>query len=97
MSRRRYLVAYDMREPQRLRKIHGVMKAFGYPLQYSVFICDLDAVERFAMLGRLSEGMDHRQDSIAIVDLGDPKVRGVECIQALGRREPLPEDKIRVV
>lgn len=73
------------------------MRAFGYPLQYSVFICDLDPVERLAMLGRLTEVMDHRQDSVAIVDLGDAKVRGVECIQALGRREPLPEDKVRIV
>lgn len=74
-----------------------MMRAFGYPLQYSVFLCDLDAVERLAMLGRLTEVMDHRQDSVAIVDLGDAKLRGVECIQALGRRLPLPEDKVRIV
>lgn len=73
------------------------MKAFGYPLQYSVFICDLDQPERFSMLGRLADVMDHGQDSVAIVDLGDPRVRGVECIQFLGQRKPLPEDKVRIV
>ena len=49
MSRRRYVVAYDIREPKRLRQVHSAMKAFGYPLQYSVFVCDLDGMERVSV------------------------------------------------
>ncbi|VEJ57751.1 CRISPR-associated endonuclease Cas2 [Arachnia propionica] len=36
--RRRYLVAYDIREPGRLRRICKLMEAHGERLQYSVFI-----------------------------------------------------------
>lgn len=31
MARKRYIVAYDIREPKRLRDVHAVMKGFGYP------------------------------------------------------------------
>ena len=97
MTRRRYLVAYDMRQPKRLRRIHSAMKGFGYPLQYSVFVCDLDRMEKLAMIERVGSVIDHRQDSVAIVDLGDPELRGVECLEFLGQRRPLPEDKVRIV
>ena len=53
--RRRYLVAYDIREDKRLRRVHKTMKGYGWSLQYSVFICDLDTMELLAMrsdLGR---------------------------------------------
>lgn len=32
-----YLVAYDVMEPKRLRKVHKTMTAWGSPVQYSVF------------------------------------------------------------
>jgi CRISPR-associated protein Cas2 len=38
MSRRRYVVCYDVREPVRLRRTHDVMMGYGDPLQYSVFL-----------------------------------------------------------
>jgi CRISPR-associated protein Cas2 len=86
-----------MRQPKRLRRIHSAMKGFGYPLQYSVFVCDLDRMEKVAMIERVGSVIDHRQDSVAIVDLGDPELRGVECLEFLGKRRPLPEDKVRIV
>lgn len=84
MARRRYLVAYDIREDQRLRAIHKAMKGFGDPLQYSVFLCDLDPSERVAMVASLRVIMHEREDSIAIVDLGDARGRGMECFEFLG-------------
>jgi CRISPR-associated protein Cas2 len=32
-----YLMAYDVTDPKRLRKVHKTMRAWGDPLQYSVF------------------------------------------------------------
>jgi CRISPR-associated protein Cas2 len=32
-----YLVAYDVSDPKRLRKVHKTMTAWGKPMQYSVF------------------------------------------------------------
>lgn len=67
------------------------MKAFGDPLQYSVFLCDLDGMERVRMISELRTIISERQDSIAIVDLGDPAGRGLECFEFLGVTMGLPE------
>jgi len=94
VSRRRYLVAYDIRDPRRLRTVHAAMKAFGYPLQYSVLVCDLDRREKLAMIERLGAILDHSKDRVAIVDLGDAESRGVECFEFMGRSLPLPQANV---
>jgi CRISPR-associated protein Cas2 len=97
MARRRILVAYDIREPARLRAIHAAMKGFGEPLQYSVFLCDLDASERIVMRARLRELMHEQVDSVVFVDLGDNRGRGMECFEFLGVHLPLPRHGARVL
>ena len=97
MARRRILVAYDIREPARLRAIHAAMKGFGEPLQYSVFLCDLDASERIVMRARLRELMHEQADSVVLVDLGDNRGRGMECFEFLGVVLPLPRHGARVL
>jgi len=89
-GRRRYLVAYDIREPRRLRQVHSAMKGFGYPLQYSVFLCDLDASEKILLRHAVGDLINHHEDSLAIVDLGDPGRRGIECFEFMGVVSPLP-------
>lgn len=89
-SRRRYLLTYDIRQPTRLRRIHGVAKDFGYPLQYSVFVCDLDAVERLRLVARLGLEMHQGIDSVALFDLGEANGRGVEGVEYIGHRPEVP-------
>jgi CRISPR-associated protein Cas2 len=55
--------------------VHAKVKAFGYALQYSVFICDLDAVELTRLKWDLGGIIAHREDRVAIIDLGDADVR----------------------
>lgn len=90
MTRRRYLVAYDIRDPKRLRELHSGMKRFGYPLQYSVFICDLDVIEKISLRETIGARMNQRVDSLVVVDLGDPQSRGVDCFEFMGVAPPLP-------
>lgn len=71
MKRVRHLVAYDIRDPARLRRVHKKMKGFGLPLQYSVFICDLDAAERLRLFRDLVDLIDASVDCIAVVELGN--------------------------
>ncbi len=97
MARRRFLVAYDIREPKRLRAVHACMKGFGEPLQYSVFLCDLDGTERIVMRADLRDIMNEREDSIAIVDLGDPRTKGMDCFEFLGVTWDLPGSGPRIV
>lgn len=71
MARRRYLVAYDISDDVRLRFVHTTAKAFGYALQYSVFLCDLDKVELVKLKWALGRVIHHGEDRVVIIDLGD--------------------------
>ena len=68
--RNKIIVAYDVSDPERLRKMHGKMLGFGYQLQYSVFICELSAAERVLMVASLSEIIDSGEDRVMLADLG---------------------------
>ena len=89
-SRRRYLVAYDIRDVKRLRQVHRTMKEFGWSMQYSVFVSDLDGIELIELKLRLADIIDHRVDSVALIDVGLPAERGKSCFQFLGERPELP-------
>jgi len=97
MARRRYAVAYDIRDPQRLRRVHGAMKGYGDPLQYSVFLCDLDGSELILMRAELRDLINEREDSVAIIDLGEARGRGMECFEFLGVTVGLPTTGPRIV
>lgn len=87
MARRRYLIAYDIREPSRLRRICKLMEANGERLQYSVFICDLSKVELIHLRAESERIMNLSADSVVIVDLGD--VSGAR-FTFVGCHDPLP-------
>ena len=83
-ARSRYLLVYDIRKPQRLRRVHDVAKRFGDPLQYSVFVCDLTKVEKTLLRAALSDEIDSAVDSVAIFDLGPADDRAIKCVDYLG-------------
>ncbi len=89
-GRKRYLVTYDIRESSRLRKVHKTLLGFGWAMQYSVFICDLDAIELVTMKSMLRDIIHHAEDSVAMIDIGDPSDRGRRCFQFMGVSAPLP-------
>jgi CRISPR-associated protein Cas2 len=97
VERRRYIISYDIRDDVRLRRVHSAMKGFGEPLQYSVFVCDLDPGERVRVIVELKKLINERADSVALIDLGDPDGRGRRCFQFLGVARPLPESGARIV
>ncbi len=89
-DRTRYLLAYDIRHPRRLRRVHKVATGYGEPLQYSVFVCDLTRVELLNLKTDLLRAMNVREDSVGIFDLGPPTGRGLQCVEFIGTRRPLP-------
>lgn len=84
--RNRYIVAYDISEPRRLRRTYNKMNGFGDPLQYSVFVCDLSPKERIILEEALTEIIDLQEDRVLIINLGAQEGRGAASIQALGRQ-----------
>lgn len=95
--RLRYLVAYDVSDPGRLRKVFSALKGFGDPMQYSVFRCDLSRVEKFKMVERLTELILHTEDRVMIVSLGPVAGRGADAFEYLGRQDSVPGDREAVI
>lgn len=90
MSRRRLLVAYDIADDKRLRSVYKAMNGFGDRIQYSVFICELNARERIQMEGRLRRLIHHTEDQVVIMDLGLSEREMEDFIATIGRDFALP-------
>lgn len=84
-ERLRFLVAYDIRDPRRLRRVHDVVLDHGEMLQYSVYVCDLTRQELVGLRAGLRSEMHLREDSVAIFELGPARSRGRERVEYLGR------------
>jgi CRISPR-associated protein Cas2 len=70
--RTRYLLCYDVRDDRRLRRTAKVAEAWGHRLEYSVFVCDLDHVERACLERALRDVLHLDVDRAFLVDLGPP-------------------------
>ncbi len=88
MERRRYLLGYDISDPTRLRHVHKCAKRYGYALQYSLFICDLDEMEMTHLKWDLGDIISHAVDRVVIIDIGSQGQ--AQRFEFLGQRPPLP-------
>lgn len=94
MARRRFLIAYDISDPQRLRHVCKTMEEYGERLQYSLFICDLSRSELVHARAAVEQKMKLAEDSVVIVDLGDTTSARFTFI---GKRRPLPTNETKIV
>ena len=95
MARRRYLVAYDIRDDRRLRSIATCMEGYGTRIQYSVFVCDLSGREKVLMRGDIESLMKASEDSVMVIDLGQPG--DTSRFLFLGHHEKLPTSSAVVI
>jgi len=95
--RRRYLVTYDIADPKRWRDVYDIVRCHGDRLQYSVYLCDMDGIEKIGMLSALRGVIDHHRDRIAIIDLGEPTVARGTMIEFIGPSLPLPNGGPQIV
>lgn len=84
-----YVVAYDISNPGRWRRVFKTMKSYGRWLQLSVFHCRLDGGRRIEMAAALDRLIDSETDHVIILDLGPAE--DVELmVESLGKRfEPI--------
>ncbi len=80
-----YLVAYDIADPKRLRRVFKTCKNYGDHLQFSVFECDLNPTEKVEFESDLRLIIHHEEDQVLFVSLGPAEGRGDRVIAALGR------------
>ncbi len=77
-----YLIAYDISDPKRLRKVARTCEDFGFRRQYSVFFCRLSAADLVRLRSRLYDVINLHEDQVLFIPLCN---RCAEGIEALGR------------
>ena len=85
MSRRHYLVSYDISDDKRRTKVFKTLEGFGDHVQYSVFLCELNAGEQVALQGQLAEWVQGNEDQVMILDLGGADTPLETALKCLGR------------
>lgn len=79
-----YIVAYDIAEPKRWRRVFSLMQGYGQWLQLSLFQCRLTGRRRIEMAARLDAIVQAGEDHVLILDLGPAEGVAV-AIESLGK------------
>lgn len=85
-----FIVAYDISDPKRLRKVYELMLGWGDRVQLSVFRCELSPREVVELRAGLTDLINHAQDQVMFVDVGPADGRGAGAFLTLGRPLGLP-------
>ncbi len=95
---RTYVVAYDIRDARRWRRVYACLKRRGVRLQYSVFLVRSGKVGMDRILAQLSDVIDPRRDDVRIYPVpaaaewtwigGGPLPEAVHLIDGGGRELP---------
>ena len=83
MTRKRFLVAYDIADDKRRTHVFKTLYAYGDHAQYSVFFCELNQQELVELRGKLRRAIHDAEDQVMILDLGpstSPVEVGLECL-----------------
>jgi CRISPR-associated protein Cas2 len=75
-----YIVAYDISNPKRLRKVAAACEDFGYRKQYSVFLCRLSTTDFVRLRCRLYDLVNLEEDQVLFIPLCAKCVNGIESI-----------------
>jgi CRISPR-associated protein Cas2 len=92
-----YIVAYDIKDDKRLRKVFTTMRGFGNPLQYSVFKCNLSEREKTIMKVNLFKCINNNQDSVIIINLGTSDFASEKKIEQLGAVRTFDDNLVSVI
>lgn len=74
-----YIVAYDIADAKRWRRVFKIMNGYGEWLQLSIFQCRLNRARHAELVALLDEIIRQHEDHLVIIDIGpaekvEPKV-----------------------
>lgn len=75
-----WIVAYDVADPKRLRKVATACEDYGVRKQYSVFLCRLSATDFVRLRSRLYDLIHLEEDQVLFIPLCGKCVRTIEAI-----------------
>lgn len=70
MARRHYLVSYDISDDKRRNKVFQALHDNGEHVQFSVFLCQLNAMELAKLKSTLRACIASNTDQLLILNLG---------------------------
>lgn len=59
-----WLIAYDIADPKRLRRVERAVSAVGVRVHYSLFLCELEDEELHSLQRRIARFIDPRMDAV---------------------------------
>ena len=95
--RNRYFVCYDVSDPQRLARTYKKMNGYGDPVQYSVFLCELNAKELIIMRSDLEEILNLGEDRVLIINVGPATEKNYKQITTIGAQIKSQREDVVVV
>lgn len=67
MTRRAWIVSYDIANPKRWRRVHALLKRKGEPLQLSVWVVQTDARGAARLEAQLRKLIDAQADRLHLI------------------------------
>ncbi len=84
-----YIIAYDISDPKRWRRLFKLMHGYGEWLQLSIFQCRLSRLRHAELIALVDGIIHHKDDHVVFMDLG-PADRVVPRVVSLGKEyEPV--------
>lgn len=94
-----FLIAYDIADPKRLRRIHKLVRGYGEAIQYSVFLGQLSAKDEVVLREKIRDIIHHKQDQVIMIRLGvvDGKSKTApENWTVLGRKQVIRDFSLMI-
>ncbi len=85
MSRKQYLISYDISDPKRLRQVARIMEGYGYRVQLSVFQCLLDDLRLEQFKAEIVPVINSEEDQVLIVCLGPDTEQTFRRFDSIGK------------
>ncbi len=76
-----YVIAYDIRNEKRLRRLHYYLKKEAVALQKSVFLLSADAQRKNKVTSEIKARVDNREDDVRIYPVLHPNTLWVAGVQ----------------
>ncbi|MHA2616646.1 MAG: CRISPR-associated endonuclease Cas2 [bacterium JZ-2024 1] len=94
MQKRHIVISYDIPDDERRNELHSLLLAYGVPVQFSVFECELKEEEILKLLHRMERILNREEDSVILYFLCE---HCIQNIQRLGVKKNIIPDDIIIV
>lgn len=75
--KKRWLIPYDISSDKIRTKVRKILTNFGFRIQYSVYLCELDKKQKKELTQKIS-GIIQTKDSIIWIPLSDQLMNSIE-------------------